>query len=924
MSEWRDLSRFRSWLLDEGLAEATADSYVSDVRDFLSASDVALSEGLSRERVAGWLNELAEAGYAQSTIARKLTSVRRLCRWLMTRGELASDPTEGLSVAIPDAAPQPLREDAVDAVLIAPDPYSAIGIRDRAIMVLLADTGMELRELCALDISDCNRDASRLLVGSGRRLRHVRLYSSRGALLRYLSEQREPQQERALFLSNRGRRISERAVQHRVQHYAAEADVDVTVADLIRRGRRRRASGDPTRAARELGFARADAVQGRYRQPEADTQHVPVDDMPPHRYLEGIDGAHPGGMPAAPEERRLLSGRADIWARLEHEAVTGGRQPRPVQGPWAAAVERIWLPATERIRAYAGPASATIEVLLQCGATDDEVARAAYSTDAGLQALRQEMLQLSSDLQMWSRLHARYPGVRRALKRVAGERPGTGDLLGLDEDGWLDAALAMLTFGSPEHIIGWADSVLSTDEGQMAVWMLVAALWKHLSRLRECAVKYYGVPSSDAALSELDACLVMACVAALVVCEPSAVQRARVSDGVERPALMYFLDTAAVVLYQLLRLLGHVAEAEPLSEIEDDRLFARRFEREWEALLPHSNGFFGFAVVPRLGYEDMVRYHWLRYRPYGTLATIPYEVGDYLVHQAKGSMHFLRPFLPDHLQDAFYDCVRPLYSKLVEKTKFKARQALIQWRRGQDLDEVSHRAERETEAAFRNAYDRYDFYQHPPGTGRTQISAGLLGWRRRTDIVELGEALGIACEEARTPFAAYARGYLLRMVKRLRRESIGTPRGTRVQAPGSGEWYYTINKLASTVNRSAASLRRLDDVLKPKRVSELFGHRRTGRQGLPGDARLYPADGKSLSEYRELLSEQYPRLHASGLRTEAEVARWLGVGVWWLRSRRQRGLLEAGRRGHFVVYNGPQRIAARELLATEREENQNL
>jgi len=892
MGSWADLDQFKNWLRNEGLTGDTAEAYATDAAEFLTgAGDVSAKE-LPPERVAGWLDDLAEAGYAPTTIARRLTSLRRFCRWLMASDELPCDPTDGISVDVcgdedrPEAA-----GDVVAAVLVAPDPLSPIGIRDRAMMALLANTGMELRELCALELADCSLDARQLIVGSGRRLRRLHLSSAQRPLRRYLYQVREKQAGEALFLSNRGRRISERAVQHRVRHHAAEAEVDVTVADLIELGRRRRASGDPKHAARELGFARPDAVRRRYGLPEGDTKPAPADHTPPHPFLEPIDGTSPGAMPAPPGQERPASGRADLWARLEAGCTRAS-------GARAASAVRAVAQAGELSRRVAG-------------ILGDETTRAACASDTGLLLLREHVLAASPDLQMWSRLHARYPAVRAQVKETA-DRPG------LYENGWPDAALAMLTFGSPQRVIECTKQVLAAPEAESLVWALVAGQWEQLSRLRQCAIEYYDLPASAAARSDLDAALVVAGIAGLVLCEPSAVERGRVSQVVEEPAVMYFLDTVTVVLYQLLRLLGHAVEAAPLSEIEDDRLFVRAFEREWDRLLPHTNGFFGFAVVPRLSYEDMVRYHWLRYKPYGRLDSIPYEVGDYLVHQAKGSMHFLRPFLPDQVQDAFYDCVRPLYSPLLESIRRKAEWALTQKHQEQDRDEILDRAQQETEAAFREAYDRYDFYHHPPGREQTQICCGLLGWRRRSDLQELGGALGIACEEVRTPFAAYARGALLRLIKRLRRESIGKSQGVRVQAPDSRGWFYTINRMARRFRRSAPSLRRLDDVLKPQRVSEVFGEHRMGRRGLPGTARLYPADADSLEEYQRILDAGHPRLEAEGLRTEKEVAEWLDVEVWWLRSRRDQGLLEADRRGHFVVYDAEQRIVARDLLEQER------
>ena len=202
----------------------------------------------------------------------------------------------------------------MEAVLAAPDPTSPIGVRDRALMMLLADTGIELSELCRLSLTSAGLEAEELVVGSGRRRRRVPLRTSRGALLRYLSLVRTGVDGEAMFLSSRGGAISERAVQHRVRQCAAAAGVAVTVRDLIALGRARRAGGDAARAAQVLGFARPDAVRRRYAPAEREPEPAAAEEGEPHPFLEALAGEHPGGMPAAPGTRRRPPARQDMVA----------------------------------------------------------------------------------------------------------------------------------------------------------------------------------------------------------------------------------------------------------------------------------------------------------------------------------------------------------------------------------------------------------------------------------------------------------------------------------------------------------------------------------------------------------------------------------------------------------------------------------
>jgi len=746
------------------------------------------------------------------------------------------------------------------------------------------------------------------------------LYGVQRALLRYLYCVREEQDGEALFLSNRGQRISERGVQHRVRYYAEAEGLKVTAEHLIHRGRTRRAAGDPGSAARALGFARPDAVRRRYRAPAGRPEPVPADDDAPHPFLEPLNGTHLGAMPAPRGTRLPPPTRQDLWFRLEEEIVRRARLPHPAARRWREVTGLADATPAERVNAYAAPVASMVKALeaggnLPRGVASilaDEVRRATYASDAGLLSLHQRLLEVSSDVAVWSRIHACYPAVSAKTRDLRAEASAAA--APSDRGDWPEVALAMLIFGSPERVIGWADQVLSTREGQEVLWTLVGTQWDRLSRIRDCAIAYYRLPEPSAPRSEVDAALVIACIAGLVLCEPTAVERGRVSQAVEEPALMYFMDTVTVVLYQLLRMLGHFTDATPPSAIGDDRLFVRVFEREWDRLLPFTNGFFGFAVVPRVSYDDMMRYQRLRYRPYGRLESIPYEVGDYLVHQAKGSMHFLRPFVADRLQDAFYDCISPLFGPLVFTYQGKIADALLESEDGpDDPGEALDMAGELAMTRFHEAYDRYDFYQHPPGGPAATISGGVIGWRRRQDMRHLADQLGLTGEPPRTPFAAYARGHLRRLMFRAWRDLKLHKRGRVVSGPGKRS-YLSVSRLAAKCKCSADVLRRLDIVLQPIRVRDVFRRQQTlGRKDLSPSTRLYPNDAAFVERVRSLLSVRSGvdrRLEEDDECTRTAFARRHRLSVWRLMTLERRGIVKPRREGRFVIYDAYQRRVA--------------
>lgn len=105
--------------------------------------------------------------------------------------------------------------------------------RDRAMLELMYSSGLRLSELTALDIDDVDvQDATVRVTGKGNKDRIVPVgkYALKAlATWRESRRQLVPDDEKALFVSNRGRRISKRSVQSRVAHWARTQGIDARV-----------------------------------------------------------------------------------------------------------------------------------------------------------------------------------------------------------------------------------------------------------------------------------------------------------------------------------------------------------------------------------------------------------------------------------------------------------------------------------------------------------------------------------------------------------------------------------------------------------------------------------------------------------------------------------------------------------------------
>ena len=96
------------------------------------------------------------ARFAQSKATssnRRLVVLRRFFRWTLRERLRSDDPTLQLDMARqPARRPKTLSEAQVEALLVAPDVDTALGLRDRAMLELLYASGLRVSELVALPV----------------------------------------------------------------------------------------------------------------------------------------------------------------------------------------------------------------------------------------------------------------------------------------------------------------------------------------------------------------------------------------------------------------------------------------------------------------------------------------------------------------------------------------------------------------------------------------------------------------------------------------------------------------------------------------------------------------------------------------------------------------------------------------------------
>ena len=221
------------WLQD-GLAAASLASYRRDLAGWctwLAKRDASLL-GVARGDFEQWLADQFKAKAKATSVARRLSALRRFYRFQLAQGAIAKDPTLRVQAPKkPRRLPKPISEAQVEALLAAPDPKTPVGLRDRAMLETLYATGLRVSELVGLRLSQLSQDAGVLrVIGKGSKERLVPVGDEALAWIdRYLREARSLLANNAkcdeVFLTERHKPMTRQAFWALIKRYAVRAGI---------------------------------------------------------------------------------------------------------------------------------------------------------------------------------------------------------------------------------------------------------------------------------------------------------------------------------------------------------------------------------------------------------------------------------------------------------------------------------------------------------------------------------------------------------------------------------------------------------------------------------------------------------------------------------------------------------------------------
>jgi site-specific recombinase XerD len=223
-----DALSLRTFSLD---TRRTRKSHLGEFARWCEKRDVSSPRQLTRDLIQEFLVERKRAGLSQNTIAVKAGSIRAFLKYLVDRGYIAKAP----HVEKPRprfGLPRVLSVEQIGAMLAACDDGQMLGFRDRALIEFLYGTASRCGEASQLEMADLDlvRGVARVK-GKGDIDREVLLTrpavdALRTYVERYRFPKKVPFHQRAVFISQRGVRMTRGVIFEAVRRRARMAGLE--------------------------------------------------------------------------------------------------------------------------------------------------------------------------------------------------------------------------------------------------------------------------------------------------------------------------------------------------------------------------------------------------------------------------------------------------------------------------------------------------------------------------------------------------------------------------------------------------------------------------------------------------------------------------------------------------------------------------
>lgn len=225
---------YRRFLKRKNCSNHTIRNYMSTLKKFVLWVEVPI-EQVTHKTVLSFMDHLLDKRLKPKTINCYLNSLRGFYEYLIEEEQVRiPHPVKpGYSLRLSRPLPRYLRDEDVDRL------FNVIrNRRDRAMFMLMLRCGLRVEEVARLTLAALDLRRSQLFVYEGKGAKDRVVYLSHDAhktLVEYLQARPSSRVKRVFLIEKgrfKGKPIKVRGIQHRMQHYAQKAGLDVSCHQL--------------------------------------------------------------------------------------------------------------------------------------------------------------------------------------------------------------------------------------------------------------------------------------------------------------------------------------------------------------------------------------------------------------------------------------------------------------------------------------------------------------------------------------------------------------------------------------------------------------------------------------------------------------------------------------------------------------------
>lgn len=233
-----EISSFIEFLRSEKqLSIHTQTNYQRDLEKFadycqkFSLADLA---NIRTQHIRQMVANLHRQGLGGKSLSRWLSAMRSFFDYAIRNGWAKNNPADAIQAPkSPKKLPKTLDVDQT-AQFVSVEGDSILALRDRALLELIYSSGLRLAEIVGLNLRDMDlQDAMVTVLGKGNKTRVLPMGSQAVTAIKAWLPQRKmllkDEAEQAVFITQKGTRITHRAVQLRMQQLSVKQGMDTPV-----------------------------------------------------------------------------------------------------------------------------------------------------------------------------------------------------------------------------------------------------------------------------------------------------------------------------------------------------------------------------------------------------------------------------------------------------------------------------------------------------------------------------------------------------------------------------------------------------------------------------------------------------------------------------------------------------------------------